>query len=99
MPFFRLICGRPLLKELGALDVVHCTDDMDEVPLQIPTCPNGCVDSCFLVNLDLEGLRISFNLIANFIVHRDIGNWRLLGMASLDLLLPQPLGGPSSDQT
>ena len=46
----------------------------------------------FFVNLNLEGAWITFNPIANFAVNWDIRDWRLLGVASLNLLLAQALG-------
>ena len=77
---------------IGVHNVIHCTDDVDEESFWAPACPNGCVDHSFFVNLDLEGVQITFNPIANFIVNWDIWGWRFLGVASLDLLLPQALG-------
>ena len=53
----------------------------------IPAYPNGRKDSRFIVNLDLEGARITFNLIANFISDRDIRNQWFLGVTSLNLNL------------
>ena len=99
MSFFRLLCGPPLLKYLGALDVVHCADDVDKEPFRIPTCPNGREDSRLVVNFYLESVRITLDLVSNFVVDKDIRNWWFLGVTPLNLLFTAAPLGPSSGRT
>ena len=76
----------PNLEKLTAFDVARSADDVDKELLGIPTCPHRRVDSRLVINLHLEGPIIAFNLLAHFVLTRDIGNWRGIKVPALDLL-------------
>ena len=64
---------------------------MDEKPLGIPSFPNGCVNCCLVVQLYLESPRLAFHLLANFVVDRNIGDWRFLKVTMFHLVFMQSL--------
>ena len=46
--------GHPPLEKLAVLNLVNRADDVDEKPLGISACPNGCVNCHFVVNFTFK---------------------------------------------
>ena len=79
--------GRPNPEKLAALDVSHRANDVDKELFGVPTCPHRRVDSPLVIDLHLEGPIVAFNLLAHFVLTRDIGNWRGLEIPALNFLI------------
>ena len=61
-------------------------------PLGFPPVQTDVFDSRLVINFYLESPRLTFNLLANLAVNRDIRNWRLLKIAAFNLAFTKSLG-------